>query len=85
LLDEAAVPLAPDVAQHWAERAQQHGAHDDVTVLVVESATQAMVAPAGHSVGPRPIFSAAALAIALAVLGALAGLGATDLGFWMGR
>lgn len=85
LLDEAAVPLAPDVAQHWAERAQQQGAHDDVTVLVVESATQAKVAPAGRSVGPRPIFRSVVLAIALAVLGALAGLGATDLGFWMGR
>ena len=89
LLDEAAVPLASEVAQHWAERAQQQGAHDDVTVLVVETASQSADAPAGHSVerslGPRPVVRAVVLVIALAVLGALAGLGATALGFWTGR
>lgn len=85
LLDETAVPLAPEVAQHWAERAQKLGALDDVTVLVVEPAMQAAGATVGHSLGPRPVVRTVVLAISLALLAALAGLGATALGFWTGR
>ena len=89
LLGEATVPLAPQMAQNWAEQAQQQGAHDDVTVLVVERALRSADIPPEHSLWARRstrvgLFAIALLAVLLLAVGALAGL-ASALALWAGR
>ena len=85
LLGDATVPLAPQMAQHWAEQAQQQGAHDDVTVLVVERALKGAEPSPAHSLWARRSTRVGALAIALLVVGALAGVLASALALWAGR
>ena len=85
LLGEATVPLAPQMAQHWAEQAQQQGAHDDVTVLVVERAAPGADAPSAHSLWPGRGTRVGVFAFALVVVGAVAGVLASALAVWTGR
>jgi protein phosphatase len=85
LLGETTVPLAHQMARHWAEQAQQQGAHDDVTVLAVEQALRSAELSPAHSLWARRSTRVGAFAFALLIVGALAGVLASALALWTGR
>jgi protein phosphatase len=85
LLGEETAPLAPQMAQHWAEQAQQRGAHDDVTVLAVEHALKSADALPEHSPWTRRSTRVGVFAIELLVFGALAGVLALAFALWTVR
>jgi PPM family protein phosphatase len=85
LVGQSTGPLAPQTAQHWAEQAQQQGANDDVTVLVVERALNDTDTPPVDSLWARRSNRVGVFAIGLLAVGALAGVLAAALALWTAR